>query len=111
MTTVCTGISASMGTILMLAPRDKKRRVAMPNTRFMIHQPSSAYQGSASDIEIGAKQILLLRDRLVQIYVEETGQVNENILRDLNRDYWMSAGEAVDYGLCDRIVQKLGDIV
>ncbi len=110
-TTVCTGISASMGTVLMLAPHDKKRRVAMPNTRFMIHQPSSAYQGSASDIEIGAKQILLLRDRLVQIYVEETGQVNENILRDLNRDYWMSSTEAVDYGLCDRIVDKLGDIV
>ena len=110
-TTVCTGISASMGTVLMLAPRAKKRRVAMPNTRFMIHQPSSAYQGSASDIEIGAKQILLLRDRLVQIYVEETGQTKENILRDLNRDYWMSAAEAVDYGLCDRVVQKLGDIV
>ncbi len=115
-TTVCTGISASMGTVLMLAPSDKKRRVAMPNTRFMIHQPSSAYQGSAyqgsaSDIEIGAKQILLLRDRLVQIYVEETGQTKENILRDLNRDYWRSAAEAVDYGLCDRVVEKLGDIV
>ncbi|MHC4932387.1 MAG: ClpP family protease, partial [Planctomycetota bacterium] len=68
-TTICTGLSASMGTVLMLAPKDKKRRYTLPNTRFMIHQPSSAYQGSASDIEIGAKEILKLRDRLIDIYV------------------------------------------
>ncbi|MEE8105761.1 MAG: ATP-dependent Clp protease proteolytic subunit [Planctomycetota bacterium] len=109
-TTICTGISASMGTILMLAPPEKKNRVTLPNTRFMIHQPSSAYQGAASDIEIGAKQILLLRDRLIEIYVEETKQDADRIRTDLNRDYWMSANEAVDYGLCDRVVTSLSEI-
>jgi len=108
--TICTGLSASMGTILMLSPRSKKDRVTMPNTRFMIHQPSSAYRGAAADIEIGAKQILLLRDRLVQIYVEETGQKAERILQDLSRDFWMSAEEAVDYGLCSRVVKSVQEI-
>lgn len=108
--TICTGLSASMGTILMLSPREKKDRLTMPNTRFMIHQPSSAYRGAAADIEIGAKQILLLRDRLVEIYVKETGQKAERILADLNRDYWMSAEEAVDYGLCSRIVSSHAEL-
>ncbi|MGH7163432.1 MAG: ATP-dependent Clp protease proteolytic subunit [Planctomycetota bacterium] len=108
--TICTGLSASMGTILMLSPPEKKNRVTLPNTRFMIHQPSSAYRGAASDIEIGAKQILKLRDRLVEIYVEETGQSADRILADLNRDYWMSASEAVDYGLCNRIVSHVGEL-
>jgi ATP-dependent Clp protease protease subunit len=108
--TVCTGLSASMGTILMLSPPERKNRVCLPNTRFMIHQPSSAYRGSAADIEIGAKQILKLRDRLVEIYVEETKVDEERIRADLNRDYWMSAEEAVDYGLCDRIVRHVNDL-
>jgi ATP-dependent Clp protease protease subunit len=107
---ICTGLSASMGTILMLAPPDKKNRVCLPNTRFMIHQPSSAYQGSASDIEIGAKQILLLRDRLIEIYVAETRMDADRVRADLNRDYWMGAEEAVEYGLCDRIVTNLSDL-
>jgi ATP-dependent Clp protease protease subunit len=109
-TTICTGISASMGTILMLAPHEKKNRVALPNTRFMIHQPSSAYQGAASDIEIGAKQILLLRDRLIEIYVEETKMDAERVRADLNRDYWMTSPEAVEYGLCDRVVSSLAEL-
>lgn len=108
--TVCTGLSASMGTILMLSPQDKKNRVCLPNTRFMIHQPSSAYRGSASDIEIGAKQILKLRDRLVEIYVEETKMDEERVRADLHRDYWMTAEEAVKYGLCDRIVRHVSDL-
>jgi len=108
--TVCTGLSASMGTILMLSPQEKKNRVCLPNTRFMIHQPSSAYRGSASDIEIGAKQILKLRDRLVEIYVEETKMDEERVRADLNRDYWMTADEAVKYGLCDRIVRHVSDL-
>ena len=108
--TICTGLSASMGTILMLSPREKKHRVCLPNTRFMIHQPSSAYQGSASDIEIGAKQILKLRDRLIEIYVEETKMDADRVRGDLNRDYWMSADEAVEYGLCDRVVQHVKDL-
>ncbi|MGQ0614954.1 MAG: ClpP family protease [Planctomycetaceae bacterium] len=109
-TTICTGISASMGTILMLAPRKKEDRVAMANTRFMMHQPSSAYRGAASDIEIGAKQILKLRDRLVEIYVEETGQKADRIKTDINRDFWMTAEEAVDYGLCHRVVKEYGEL-
>jgi len=108
--TICTGLSASMGTVLMLAPPNKKNRVCLPNTRFMIHQPSSAYQGSASDIEIGAKQILLLRDRLIEIYVAETKMDADRVRTDLNRDYWMGAGEAVEYGLCDRVVTNLSDL-
>ena len=108
--TVCTGLSASMGTILMLSPQDKKNRVCLPNTRFMIHQPSSAYRGSASDIEIGAKQILKLRDRLVEIYVEETKMDEERVRADLHRDYWMTAEEACKYGLCDRIVRHVSDL-
>jgi ATP-dependent Clp protease protease subunit len=109
-TTVCTGISASMGTILMLAPKKKEWRVAMPNTRFMIHQPSSAFQGAAADIEIGAKQIVKLRDRLIEIYVKETGQKEERIRNDMNRDFWMTAQEAVDYGLCHRVIESIGEI-
>jgi len=108
--TICTGLSASMGTILMLAPPNKKNRVCLPNTRFMIHQPSSAYQGSASDIEIGAKQILMLRDRLIEIYVSETKMDADRVRTDLNRDYWMAAEEAVEYGLCDRVVTNLSDL-
>ncbi|MHC4163504.1 MAG: ClpP family protease [Planctomycetota bacterium] len=107
---ICTGLSASMGTILMLAPPNKKNRVCLPNTRFMIHQPSSAYQGSASDIEISAKQILMLRDRLIDIYVEETKMDADRVRADLNRDYWMGADEAVQYGLCDRVVKNLSDL-
>ncbi len=108
--TVCTGLSASMGTILMLSPQEKKNRVCLPNTRFMIHQPSSAYRGSAADIEIGAKQILKLRDRLVEIYVEETKMDEERVRADLHRDYWMTAEEAVKYGLCARIVRHVNDL-
>ena len=108
--TVCTGLSASMGTILMLSPQDKKNRVCLPNTRFMIHQPSSAYRGSASDIEIGAREILKLRDRLIEIYVAETKMDEDRIRADLNRDYWMTSDEAVKYGLCDRVVKHVSDL-
>jgi len=108
--TVCTGLSASMGTILMLSPPDKKNRVCLPNTRFMIHQPSSAYQGSAADIEIGAREILKLRDRLIEIYVQETKMDGDRVRADLHRDYWMTAEEAVKYGLCDRVVKHVSDL-
>jgi ATP-dependent Clp protease, protease subunit len=108
--TICTGLSASMGTILMLSPPQKKNRVCLPNTRFMIHQPSSAYRGSAADIEIGAREILKLRDRLIEIYVEETKMDEERIRADLNRDYWMTSEEAVKYGLCDRVVRHVNDL-
>ncbi len=109
-TTICTGMSASMGTILMLAPRDKKSRVVTPNTRIMIHQPSGGYRGSASDIEIGAKEILKLRDRLIQVYVDECGVDHERVRKDLGRDYWMTAEECVEYGLIDRVVSSMKDL-
>jgi len=109
-TSICTGMSASMGTILMLAPRDKKNRVATPNTRVMIHQPSGGYRGSASDIEIGAKEILKLRDRLIQVYVEECGIDADKIRKDLQRDFWLTAEESVEYGLVDRVVSSLKDL-
>jgi len=108
--TICTGLSASMGTILMLSPPEKQNRFTLPNTRFMIHQPSSGYRGTASDIEIGAREILKMRDRLIEIYVEETGKDTDTIKRDMNRDFWMDAQQAVDYGLCSRIVRSMADI-
>jgi len=107
--TICTGMSASMGTILMLAPKEKKHRVCLPNTRFMIHQPSGGYRGSASDIAIGAKEILKTRERLIEIYAE-AGIDSDRVRDDMNRDYWMNAEEAVDYNLVDRIVQTTKDI-
>ena len=107
---ICTGLSASMGTILMLAPTNRKNRVCLPNTRFMIHQPSSAYRGAASDIEIGAREILKLRDRLVEIYVEETSRDADQIRLEMKRDYWLNAEEAVEYGLCDRIIRSVADL-
>ena len=99
-----------MGTVLMLAPKDKKRRYTLPNTRFMIHQPSSAYQGSASDIEIGAKEILKLRDRLIDIYVEETGKDADTIKADMKRDFWMTSEEAVKYGLCSKVIRDVSEL-
>jgi len=107
--TVCTGMSASMGTILMLAPHEKKDRVCLPNTRFMIHQPSGGYRGAASDIEIGAKEILKTRDRLIEIYAD-AGIDSDRVRDDMNRDFWMNSEEAVDYGLVDRVVQSVNDI-
>ena len=108
--TICTGLSASMGTILMLSPPDKKHRFTLANTRFMIHQPSSGYRGTASDIEIGAREILKMRDRLIEIYVEETGKDAETIKHDMNRDFWMDAEQAVEYGLCHGIIRSMADL-
>lgn len=107
--TICTGMSASMGTILMLAPTKKKDRVCLPNTRFMIHQPSGGYRGAASDIEIGAKEILKTRDKLIEIYAD-AGIDAERVRDDMNRDFWMDASEAVEYGLVDRIIEKASDL-
>jgi ATP-dependent Clp protease protease subunit len=107
--TICTGMSASMGTILMLAPPEKKNRVCLPNTRFMIHQPSGGYRGAAADIEIGAREILKTRDRLIEIYAE-AGIDSDRVRDDMLRDYWMNAQEAVDYGLVDRVVASVHDV-
>jgi len=101
--TLCTGIAASMGAFL-LAAGAKGKRFSLPNSRIMIHQPSGGSQGMASDIEIQAKEILYLRHRLNSIMAERTGQSVEQIAKDTDRDRFMSAEEAVEYGLIDKVL-------
>ena len=101
--TLCTGIAASMGAFL-LAAGAKGKRFSLPNSRIMIHQPSGGSQGMASDIEIQAKEILYLRHRLNSIMADRTGQSVEQIAKDTDRDRFMSAEEAVEYGLIDKVL-------
>jgi ATP-dependent Clp protease protease subunit len=101
--TLCMGIAASMGAFL-LAAGEKGKRFALPNARVMIHQPSGGAQGQASDIEIQAKEILYLRERLNGILADKTGQPLERIERDTDRDTFMSAEDAVSYGLIDKVL-------
>jgi ATP-dependent Clp protease protease subunit len=102
--TVCIGQAASMGSLLLCAG-EKHKRFALPNARIMVHQPSGGAQGQATDIEIQAREILDLRKRLNQIYVDHTGQPLEAIERKLERDSYMSAQEAKDFGLVDEVVK------
>ena len=104
--TVCLGMAASMGSLLLTAG-EKGKRFALPNSRIMVHQPSGGAQGQATDIEIQAREILDLRKRLNQIYVTHTGQPVEEIERKLERDTYMSAEEAQAFGLIDQVVSKL----
>jgi ATP-dependent Clp protease protease subunit len=103
--TVCIGQAASMGSLLLCAG-EKGKRFALPNSRVMVHQPSGGAQGQASDIEIQAKEILHLRRRLNQIYVEHTGQPLDAIEAKLERDSYMSAQEAKDFGIVDEVVKS-----
>ena len=103
--TLCMGIAASMGAFL-LAAGAKGKRFALPNARVMIHQPSGGAQGQASDIEIQAKEILYLRQRLYGILAEKTGQPLDRIERDTDRDTFMSAEDAVSYGLIDKVLSS-----
>jgi ATP-dependent Clp protease, protease subunit len=103
--TLCMGMAASMGAFL-LAAGAKGKRLALPNSRIMIHQPSGGAQGQATDIEIQAREILKLRESLNGILAERTGQSLEKIRLDSERDYFMSAGEAKDYGLIDQVIAK-----
>jgi ATP-dependent Clp protease, protease subunit len=103
--TLCMGMAASMGAFL-LAAGAKGKRLALPNSRIMIHQPSGGAQGQASDIEIQAREILKLRESLNKILSERTGQPLEKIRMDSERDYFMSANEAMDYGLIDQVIDK-----
>ena len=105
--TLCTGLAASMGAFL-LAAGAKGKRFSLPNSRIMIHQPSGGSQGQASDIEIQAKEILDLRERLNRILAERTGQTMEQIHKDTDRDRFMSGEEAVEYGLIDRVLTSRG---
>ena len=103
--TVCIGQAASMGSLL-LAAGAKDKRFALPNSRIMVHQPSGGAQGQATDIEIQAREILKLRQRLNEIYVQHTGQPLDVIERKLERDSFMSADEAKDFGIVDQVVQQ-----
>ena len=103
--TLCMGMAASMGAFL-LAAGAKGKRMALPNSRIMIHQPSGGAQGQASDIEIQAREILKLRESLNAILAERTGQPIEKIRLDSERDYFMSSDEAKEYGLVDQVIAK-----
>src|SRR5271166_4224383 len=103
--TVCIGQAASMGSLLLCAGA-KGKRYALPNARIMVHQPSGGAQGQAADIEIQAREILTLRRRLNEIYVRHTGQPIEAIEQKLERDSYMSAEEARDFGLVDQVVES-----
>jgi ATP-dependent Clp protease protease subunit len=100
--TMCIGQAASMGAFL-LAAGAKGKRYALPNSRMMIHQPSGGSRGVAADIEIQAKEILLMRERLNKVLAGHTGQSVERIAEDTDRDFWMSPSEAAEYGLVDRV--------
>ena len=103
--TVCIGQAASMGSLL-LAAGAKDKRFALPNARVMVHQPSGGAQGQATDIEIQAREILKLRQRLNEIYVKHTGQPIDVIERKLERDSFMSAEEAKEFGIVDQVVEN-----
>ncbi|MFQ5348144.1 MAG: ATP-dependent Clp endopeptidase proteolytic subunit ClpP [Rhodothalassiaceae bacterium] len=103
--TLCIGQAASMGSLL-LAAGEKGMRYCLPNARVMVHQPSGGFRGQASDIEIQAREILKLRERLNQIYVKHTGQPLEEVEKALDRDRWMSPEEARGWGLIDDVFEK-----
>jgi ATP-dependent Clp protease protease subunit len=101
--TLCIGQAASMGALL-LAAGDKDKRFALPNSRIMIHQPMGGFQGQASDVEIQAREILYLRQRLNEIFAKHTGQKVETIARDTDRDNFLSGEDAVKYGIVDKVL-------
>src|SRR5438093_543764 len=101
--TTCIGMAASMGAVL-LAGGAKGKRSALPNSRILIHQASAGFQGTAADIEVQAREIIRMNARLQEMMAADTGQAVERIAGDINRDYWMSASEARDYGVIDMIV-------
>jgi ATP-dependent Clp protease protease subunit len=103
--TICIGMAASMGSFLLNAG-EKGKRFALPNSEILIHQPLGGFQGQATDIDIHAKRIMKTKDTLNRIYSERTGQPIEKIQHDVERDYFMSAQEAMDYGLIDEVIAK-----
>ena len=107
--TIGTGWVASAGTHIFLAA-EKQNRVCLPNTRFMIHQPGGGAGGPAADIAIQAKEILRTRERIARTIAKQTGRPYEKVVVDLERDFWMSANEAIDYGIVSRVVESYKDL-
>ncbi|MBI5260094.1 MAG: ATP-dependent Clp protease proteolytic subunit [Burkholderiales bacterium] len=108
-TTVGSGWVASAGAHIFLAP-PKERRVCLPNTRFMIHQPAGGAGGQATDIAIQAKEILRTRERIARVIATQTGKPFERVIADMERDYWMSADEAIAYGIASRIIERQAEL-
>lgn len=102
--TICVGMAASMGAIL-LAGGAKGKRFALPHSRVMIHQPSTGFQGTASDIEINARETIRLKQQLTEVFAKDTGKTAKTVEKDMDRDKWMSADEAEDYGVLDKIIK------
>jgi ATP-dependent Clp protease protease subunit len=107
---VGTGWVASAATTIFLAA-DKEHRFALPNTRFLVHQPSGGSRGSASDIKIQAEQIVKMKARINQLIASETGQPVERVAKDTDRDYWMSVDEAIEYGIVGRCINSARDLL
>lgn len=103
--TICTGMAASMAAVL-LAAGEKGRRSALPHSRIMIHQPLGGFEGQASDIEIQAREIIKAKKELCESLAENTGKTLEQIMKDADRDYWMTSAEAKEYGMIDEILCK-----
>ncbi|MCX5618985.1 MULTISPECIES: ATP-dependent Clp protease proteolytic subunit [Bombella] len=108
-TMIGTGWVASAGALIFAAGR-AERRVCLPNTRFLLHQPMGGVRGPATDIDIEAREIIKMRERLNRLFARETGQPYEKVARDTDRNYWMSAKEAVEYGLVNRIISSAADL-
>ncbi len=108
-TTVGTGWVASAGAHIFLAP-PKERRLCLPNTRFMIHQPAGGVGGKASDIAIQAREMIRMRERIARVIAAQTGQTFETVIGDIERDHWMNAEEAIAYGICSRVIHHQADI-
>lgn len=103
--TICTGMAASMGAMLLVSGA-KGKRLSLPHSRVMIHQPLGGTSGQASDIEIEAKEILKLKNELYQVIADRTGQPFDKVWKDSDRNYWMTATEAKEYGMIDQILEK-----
>ena len=104
--TICVGIAMSMGSVVLMAG-DKDKRYATPNSRIMIHQGSSGFRGNTPDVEVQAKEVLYLRDKMISLYHKHTDLPQEKLLHDMQRDYFMSPAEARDYGLIDGVVENV----
>jgi len=107
--TVVTGLCASAAVVIYLATA-KERRFSTPNSRFLLHQPSTRVMGSASDIAISAEEIVKLRERYNSIVAAETGRTLDQVTKDADRDFWLSPGQAKEYGLVGKIVKSIGEL-